>query len=289
MVELLPRLGHGGVSALAESLMKSGEGRPSTARSGMSNHSDHVRFGASGGNINPDLADDVARALRHAAADCGFPDQKSQERRARFDNLGAIALGSDLRFRSGEFLRDDVWAFVTVVLCPDIVFWRFPKPSWDRFEGGARNVFQRLWIRGSVLDRGEEAAERWKLVEALTEDAMVQIFERASLGGNAALARAIAESWVIAAGKIGQSRMEDVMRTAVKLIRLRNQIVDLVSLDNESLEVEIRRAFIIAARDVIARQGEASTEQTGRRGREPPDIGAGHSILKRMAGAIFKS
>ena len=69
--------------------------------------------------------------------------------------------------------------------------------SPKRFTGGVRNAFQRLWMRGSTLDRGEDRPDRWGLVRALSEDAMVQIFERASISSDARLARAVAEAWVV--------------------------------------------------------------------------------------------
>jgi hypothetical protein len=112
-----------------------------------------------------------------------------------------------------------------------------------RFEGGPRNAIQRLWMRGSTLDRGPGHEDRWGLVNALSEDAMVQIFERASLSGEPRLARAIAEAWVVTAGRIGRSRMEDVMRRATKLVRLRNEIVALAFLSDHVLLAEIQSIF----------------------------------------------
>ena len=109
--------------------------------------------------------------------------------------------------------------------------------------GGARNALQRLWMRGVTLDRGEGHAERWALVRGLSEDAMVQIFERASISGEYRLARSIAEAWVSTAANIGRGRMEDVMRRATKYIRVRNQIYDLASLEDDALHSEISRAF----------------------------------------------
>lgn len=77
----------------------------------------------------------------------------------------------------------------------------------------------------------------------MSEDAMVQIFERASISGEHRLARSIAEAWVSTAAQIGRGRMEDVMRRATKYIRVRNEIYDLASLEDDALQTEINRAF----------------------------------------------
>ena len=72
---------------------------------------------------------------------------------------------------------------------------------------------------------------------------MVQIFERASIASNDRLARAIAEAWVAVASEKGRSIMEDVMRRAIKLIRVRMEFIDLTSLTGALLRLEIIRIF----------------------------------------------
>lgn len=69
------------------------------------------------------------------------------------------------------------------------------------------------------------------------------VFERASISGEHRLARSIAEAWVSTAAQIGRGRMEDVMRRATKYIRVRNEIYDLASLEDDALHAELSRAF----------------------------------------------
>ena len=241
-VSLLPRLKSAGVDVLLE---EAGTNSPETqlALDLLDENSALVSFSPSGGSKDPDAAVRISRLLREVAVTSGFPDRSSSENRAEFDKNAAIALAQCPELHSGEALRDDVWAFITTVLAPDVVAWRFPKPAPHRFAGGVRNAFQRLWMRGSVLDRGPESFDRWLLVNSLSEDAMVQVFERASLSGNQRLARAIAEEWVKTAGRIGRSPMEGVMRRASKLIRLRNEIIDLAFLPDSNLADEIQACF----------------------------------------------
>lgn len=82
---------------------------------------------------------------------------------------------------------------------------------------------------------------------------MVQIFERASIASGAPLARAIASGWLNTADRIGRERMEDVMRRATKLLRLRNQIIDLTFLASEDLDKEGEHAFTRSSRGILPR------------------------------------
>lgn len=237
-VLLLPRLTSLGVSNVLEVF---GSSPPTSmgARSVLNDGASMLSFAASGGNRSEELAESVGGAIREIALKSGFPDNSSQVARSNFDREAAIYLASHPDLGTGESLRDDVWSYFATVVAPDIVSWRFPDRASHRFEGGVRNAFQRLWMRGAVLDRGAHHENRWGLVRALSEDAAVQIFERASIGGNRPLAIALAEGWVSMAAKIGRGNMEQVMRRATKLIRLRNEIVDLGGLQESELRAII--------------------------------------------------
>jgi len=245
-VFLLPRLSQIGVATV---LREAGPQGPQLGRSAdfLAEFRSLVSYGPSGGTrVSSDIIIGIAKQLRTLATGCGFPGPSDAAGRAKFDRKAAVALAGIRELQSGEALRDDVWAFLATILTCDVAAWRFPGFAPERFAGGNRNTFQRLWIRGRALDRGEEHPDRWRLVEELTEDAMVQIFERASIAANAALARAIAEEWVRVARLGRRAMMEDVMRTAMKLIRLRNEIVDLACLPGNELAAEVGSAFSAA-------------------------------------------
>lgn len=244
-VLLLPRLTSLGVLKILEDL-GSKPVTPADAKAIVNDGASMLSFAASGGNRSELLAEMLGDALREVAARSGFPDNTSQVARSKFDHEAAIYLGSHPDLDTGESLRDDTWSYLATVVAPDVVSWRFPNPAPHRFEGGVRNAFQRLWFRGAVLDRGAHHEDRWGLVRALSEDAAVQIFERASIGGNRRLAIALAEGWVRMAAKIGRGKMEDVMRRMIKLIRLRNEIVDLSGLSEEELASTVNSALDLA-------------------------------------------
>lgn len=245
---LLPRLNALGVAQILE---RTGTDGPSSddALGLLEENSSLLWFAPSGGTAAVDLAGDIARGLREIAERHGFPQRGDTTRRAAFDVEAAIWLGPQDGLATGEGLRDDVWAFLTSVLLPDVVAWRYPDLNPSRFAGGVRNCFQRLWVRGSVLDQGSGHPDRWRLVETLSEDAMVQIFERASISSDARLARSIASAWVATADRIGRGRMEDVMRKSTKYLRLRNEIIDIGFLETEELDAVILDAFRKVAPD----------------------------------------
>ncbi len=195
-----------------------------------------VRYAATGGTpvnsaqLATFRADVVAIALRH-----GFGRDSGRSSLASFDAETSAWLAQAEIFSTGEALRDDVWSFVAAVVAPDIVHWRFGA-ALERYTGGVRNTYQRLWMRGRALDRGFGHPERWKLLDELTEDALVQITERPSIGGDPVLSAAVAEAWLRASRFHGKSAMEDIMRHAALRIRIRNEIRSLSELDVTDLE-----------------------------------------------------
>lgn len=244
-VQLLPRLTALGVSNILDSVGTEPL-TPFGAQAVVDDGASMLSFAASGGSRSEHLAGHVGSAIRDIALQSGFPDSPSQVARSMFDREAAILLASHPDLGSGEALRDDVWSYLAMVIVPDIVSWRFPDRAPHRFSGGVRNALQRLWSRGRVLDRGHEHPDRWGLVRALSEDAAVQIFERASIGGSRPLAMAMAEEWVAMATRIGRGRMEPIMRRATKLVRLRNEIVDIAGLPDETRAVLVASCFELA-------------------------------------------
>ncbi len=202
-----------------------------------------VRFAATGGSRagRRDLVR-LREAVLGTARANGFGTDNNGDSHAGFDaELGAL-LGEMPLLSSGEALRDDLWTFVGVSLAPDVVHWRFGT-SRERYLGGVRNTFQRMWLRARALDRGEQHPKRWQLLEELTEDALVQITERPSIGADPVLAGAVAETWLRAGIHHGKSAMEPIMRRAVLRVRIWNEIRSLADLPAKALARVLDDAF----------------------------------------------
>lgn len=257
-VKLLPRLNDTGVMRCMEDLERllDKEAELAGAERRQSECEAWIWYAPSGGSVSPELVTEIATELTTIARRHGYPGRTSDREKAAFDVEAAKWLAEHPQSASPEFLRDDVWAFLACVMLQEVVVWRYSGRQRARFAGGVRNTFQRLWMRGRTLDLGAAAGmERWKLLEGLSEDAMVQIFERASIASDARLARAIATRWIITASRIGRARMEDVMRRATKLLRLRNQIIDLNFLTQDALHKEVEQAFSRASEGLLQLQG----------------------------------
>jgi hypothetical protein len=186
-------------------------------------HEDEV-FPATGGTraTAPQL-----QALRERvvelAMSAGFPAEVGQDAAARFD----VAVGAQLAalpMTPGEAARDDVWAFLTLVLLPDVACWRFPDRNERRLLGGVRNAFQRMWWRAFVL-RDAEAQDPWHLLR-LPEDALVGLMERPGISSNPRVALEIARTIEHLAGTVPSASREDAWRDAYKRIRQRIPIVN---------------------------------------------------------------
>ena len=238
-----------------------------------------VRFAATGGSrVRPNQIAALRDRIVRIGRSNGFGDDGVRDTQAAFDAEVAASLAEDPLFQSGEALRDDVWTFVGASLAPDVVHWRFGTAR-ERYLGGIRNTFQRLWIRGSALDRGAGHGERWELLRELTEDALVQITERPSLGGDSVVARAIGEAWLRASRRHGRTAMESIMRRAALRVRIWNEIRSLGDLSSEDLAAVLDDAF-----NLPLEREDASTNAVGQR-----SVSAGVEGLQRSAGSRFDS
>ena len=233
MMTLLPRLPPLAAERLLESYLGT---RPDQWRGFNANElPEAVRFTPTGGSpIAARKLEELREGILAIAKNNGFGGKGTRAELSCFDAQAAAWLADQSVLASGEALRDDVWAFVAIVMFPDIANWRFGD-SPERYLGGVRNTLQRLWMRGKLFDRGQESLDRWGLLEKLTEDAFVQITERPSLGGNPVLAIAIAEAWVRASLHHGKGAMESLTRRAMLQIRARNEVRSLDELPAESL------------------------------------------------------
>ncbi len=194
-----------------------------------------VRYAATGGTrINVTQMNALRLGLDTLARKYGFGTRSDRDSLAKFDAETAEWLAMEPILDSGESLRDDVWSFMGAVLAPDIAYWRFGT-SLERYVGGVRNTFQRLWMRGRALDRGVAIGQRWQLLHELTEDAFVQIMERPSIGGDPILSIACGEAWLRAAKHHGRAAMQPLMRRAMLRIRILNEVRSLANLPEQQL------------------------------------------------------
>lgn len=146
---------------------------------------------------------------------------------------------------SGESFRNEFWSYLSIILMPDIVSWRWgfpsegePTKSWSvRFLGGGRNAFQRIFRRILSLDRGPSHQDRYGLIRELKEDDFSNILERTSLGSNSRIAIPLAEEYLSMRQRRKDMKASDqlkIYREATKDLRSYGvvQSLDVIKLDD---------------------------------------------------------
>jgi len=233
MNTLLPRLPRLAAEQLLEAVLDSSNEDWSSYN--FNELPDGVQFAPTGGT--PISRKDL-QALRDSVLDiarrCGYGTVESSTARRLFDIEASKYLADEPLFRSHEALRDDTWSFIGTALLPDVAKWRFGDTK-DRYLGGPRNTFQRLWIRGTALDRGAKNDERWLLVSELPEDALVQLTERPSLCAERRVALAIGELFLELKQQLPHGEVEKAIRTAAVRILATKETIDLGSLGDNDL------------------------------------------------------
>lgn len=126
--------------------------------------------------------------------------------KAAFDrDLGAV-LHATLNILPADASHEGTWNFLSAVVFPEIVAFRFPNVPDSRVLGGHRNVLRKTWIRHEIL--GEEL-----LTLDLKEDELVGLFERTALVRNRTLAK-------LAAREVASKSMTQRDKWARKLYKL---------------------------------------------------------------------
>lgn len=240
----------------------------------------HTIFTPTGGtrvgeNSLRQLRDGVREIAEGAGYPEPFPKAPPLSARHQFDFEVARFLHRQMDILPGEAGKDDVWEFVACVLLPEFVRWRFPgnaksdfNTSTDRYLGGDRNTYQRLWWRAELLS--EEG--KYRLLEQLNEDELVQIMERPYLASQRELTRLTARLFAELVNEYPDVDRMDVMRNAQKRLRRLAPLVAFSILDSRHLQAEVKRVLSEAARAVSGITVAYPTEDDGEEVAPPTEI-----------------
>lgn len=163
---------------------------------------------------------------------------------------------------SGESFRNDFWSYLSIVIMPDIVSWRWgfppegePTKSWSvRFIGGGRNAFQRIFRRILSLDRGPSHEDRFGLIRELKEDDFSNILERTSLGSNSRIAIPLAEEYLAMRQRRKDMKASDqliIYREATKDLRSYGVVQSFDVIDFNDLKRLISDVFLKREEEVL--------------------------------------
>ncbi|MFB6933565.1 DNA cytosine methyltransferase [Streptomyces chartreusis] len=184
-------------------------------------HESAVYVATGGDRVSADRLRELREGVLDLAKQAGFPDDSDRVRNAAFDQQLAALLHAEMGMVPAEAASRDVWAFLALIVLPDVAFWRYPHPPKDRVLGTdlTRHVFGRLWWRAQLV-RSPVDPQPYKALEILGEAAFDQIYaRRAALGGSPHLVRAILRVWkdLDLAGLNERETLRDFLKRLLRL------------------------------------------------------------------------
>lgn len=214
-------------------------------------------FAATGGQRVPrEHLEDLRGRVLKVAEEASFPGGGRRRAHTDFDLDIARLLHERMGLVAAEASVRPIWAFLALVVLPDVSFWRYREPTADRFLATdiTRHVWGRLWWRAHLTAVPGET-DPYRLIGAFGEADFDQIFaRRAGLGGSRALIRALSDVWPsVDKGGFADRR---VLRDVLKRLLRTAPVIEFDALGYADLCEEIRRetaGSVAAIRDADVR------------------------------------
>ncbi|WP_317453332.1 DNA cytosine methyltransferase [Streptomyces xanthii] len=203
-------------------------------------HPSAVYVATGGDRIGTEQLWTLRESVVDLARQAGFPEESDRTRNADFDLRLAELLHSQMNLVPAEAASRDLWAFLGLVLLPDVAFWRYPRPPRDRVLGTdlTRHVFGRLWWRAQLVYSPGDPSP-YEALGILGEAAFDQIYaRRAALGGSPHLVKAILRVWNELDLK-GLNQRETLQDFLKRLLRLAPFVL-FDGIEEETLDSELR-------------------------------------------------
>jgi hypothetical protein len=198
-------------------------------------------FTATGGvRVHTEQLQALREQVLAEAVKANYPYPGTRDGRAEFDLRVAKLLHERSGLVPAEASVRSTWAFLALVLLPDVAYWRYPRAPGDRVLDTdiTRHVFGRLWWRAHLLEDPNVVGDRYARIGVFGEAAFDQIFSRRrSLGGSRTLIRALARTWP----RLGLEQKDErtVLREVLKRFKRLGAIVDFEALDDEELARQV--------------------------------------------------
>ncbi|MFF7779317.1 DUF6339 family protein [Streptomyces tanashiensis] len=221
-------------------------------------HPSAVYVATGGDRVSAARLKELRRAVVELASRAGFPDTSDRARNSEFDLRLAALLHSETGMVPAEAASRDVWAFLALVVLPDVAYWRYPQPPRDRVLGTdlTRHVFGRLWWRAQLV-RSSDNADPYSALHILGEAAFDQIYaRRAALGGSPHMVRAILRVWN-SLDLMGLNERDTLRDFLKRLLRLAPFVL-FDGVEDDALDEELRAV----AQESIDAQRTPSTSPT---------------------------
>ncbi|WP_268247803.1 DUF6339 family protein [Promicromonospora soli] len=189
--------------------------------------------------------------MRDLAREHGFPHKA--QRAGEFDVALARLLHRSMEVMPAEAAAREMWAFLSLVLLPDVAYWRFPAPPGDRVMHTdiTRHVFGRLWWRADLIhDLARE--DPYEVLEILGEADFDQVYSRRKqIGASPTIVRNLIRVWseLRENGELALVNDRQAFRNTLMVLNRVVPFLSLNALDDHALVGELRRI----ARQAIGR------------------------------------
>ncbi len=189
------------------------------------------------------LRDKIVAEASSRGFPVGFTSEAAPE---EFDEAVALILRSDLKISLSHASEERFWAYMTCLLLPDVVRWRWGKggqANADRFltsRRNQRNAFGRLWWRAEFFPTQANNFHRVRLLE----DEMVAILERPSLTTSRRVCVAIASALLDAVTDGSNETRRSIVRSGMRRIRRLSSFVVFEALSDHELGCTFKAAFL---------------------------------------------
>ncbi|MDZ8275708.1 hypothetical protein R2Q81_07060 [Microbacterium aquimaris] len=230
--------------------------------------------------------DDLRASVVRLAERHGFPGKRRERATPTFDQELAVLFATWVPMLPVEAADEEIWAFLTLRVLPDVAVWRWPAKPGDpdrtvvgdaneaaptsdsraeRLLGRRRGVFRQAWWRAHLL--GPDACLK------LDEDNFNNLTDRVSLTGYRRVGPLITEEHLARLHR-GSYDQRFALRRALILIGREFGRFAVEALPEERVRVLIASAFDQAERDVAekkAKEAEEKAEKTAtkKESREP--------------------
>ncbi|GAB4523336.1 MAG: hypothetical protein OHK0046_36890 [Anaerolineae bacterium] len=220
-----------------------------------------VIYATTGSRVQISELRQIQIKVRECASAYGYPspDNVTDAAYGEFDARCAELLHQSMRLFPAEAAYIEMWAFITCVLLPDIVRWRFygVTTAQERFigfnRGLRRNALGRLWWRAYLLCQPAQS-EPYQLLYKLGEDELVQITERANIAKNPILVGIIAQVFLNTLSTYPELPRRDLMREAVKRILRLISLISFEALDEVTVTAIIEKTFNQTAQAIMTKK-----------------------------------
>lgn len=255
MAYLFPRL----LAGVAKDLRASYLGKSPDELSAHAAQTHLAMFYAATGGVRlpPERLREHRAAIVDAARERGFPAPPNRKQASGFDIAVAEILHRDSGIIPAEAVAGDLWAFLSLVVMPDVAAWRYTDLHHDRVLGTdvTRHVFGRLWWRAHLVhDRDAEPEDLYATLSVLGESAFDQIYaRRTSIGGSPHIVRGILRIWQRIDIPLETVTERDFLRDLLKRILRLQAFISFDSLSVEHLDGELQALADESLRSFCAR------------------------------------